>query len=101
MLTEDKEREYRNQYLNGELCGQIKEPLIGQKYISEPFLLHGKHKFDIRVNVLIASTNPLIVYIHDGLLRVSLLEYDESSKDVTNFLWTDPDHCNIEKRSSN
>jgi hypothetical protein len=30
--------------------------------------------------MVIASTNPLIVYYHDGFLRLSLYEYDPNSK---------------------
>ena len=34
------------------------------------------YKFDFRVFMLVASSNPLIAYYHDGFLRVSDLEYD-------------------------
>ena len=32
--------------------------------------------------MLIASTDPLIVYYHDGFLRVTILKFDINSKEV-------------------
>ena len=59
-----------------------------QKYVHRPLLLNGR-KFDFRMFMLIASTNPLIAYYHDGGLRVSLVPYDIQSNDkkslLTNF----------------
>jgi len=52
-----------------------------QKYISNPSLING-HKYDFRVYLLIASTDPLILYYHDGFLRVSILKFDRNSKEV-------------------
>lgn len=53
---------------------------MAQKYISNPDLIEG-HKYDFRIYILIASTDPLIVYYHDGFLRVSIPIYDKDSKD--------------------
>ena len=47
----------------------IKEPLLIQKYIQNPFLIKN-HKFDMRLYVLITSFDPLTVYLYgDGLVR--------------------------------
>jgi len=74
--VDDKEEKYiRELYQNGELCGQIRDNNLMQYYISNPLLLNGR-KFDFRLYMLIASVNPFIVYYHDGLLRVSLTDYD-------------------------
>ena len=62
-------------YSHGELCGQVLENNLMQYYIYNPLLLNGR-KFDFRVFMLIASVNPFIVYYHDGLLRVSLSQYN-------------------------
>jgi hypothetical protein len=32
--------------------------------------------------MLIASTDPLIVFYHDGFIRMSMVKYDKNSKDV-------------------
>ena len=58
-----------------------------QRYISKPLLLDG-HKFDFRIYMLIASTNPLQLFYHDGFLRVSLLQYDENSTVVSSYAIT-------------
>jgi len=68
----------REHYENGKLCGERDEPMQMQRYVANPLLLYG-HKFDFRVYMLIASTDPLIVYYHDGFLKVSLHEYNSSS----------------------
>jgi len=48
-------------------------------------LLEGR-KFDFRVYMLIASTNPMISYFHDGYLRISLSDYDPNSKEKNTFV---------------
>ena len=58
----------------------MKDTIQMQRYINNPILAYG-HKLDFRVHMLIASVNPLIVYYHDGFIRVSLQEYDLESKD--------------------
>ena len=74
-VNDNEEKYIRELYQNGRLCGKIKENNLMQYYVHNPLLLYGK-KFDFRLYMLIASTNPFIVYYHDGLLRVSLTPYD-------------------------
>jgi hypothetical protein len=73
------EKKLRRQYRNGQLCGKIEADYQMQKYIQDPLLLY-KHKFDFRVYMLVVSTNPLIVYYHDGFLKLSLHEYKPNSQ---------------------
>jgi hypothetical protein len=77
----------RRKYENGQLCGEVMDNLLAQKYVSNPDLIEG-HKYDFRIYLLIASTDPLIVYYHDGFLRLSMLKYDKFSDDVKNFLFS-------------
>lgn len=79
-VDEEEETELRKMYQDGDLCGKIERNYIIQTFVHNPLLLNG-HKFDFRIYMLIASTNPLIVYYHDGFLRLSLHPYDITSKD--------------------
>lgn len=79
-VTPEEETYLRNFYDNGTKCGEIKDYFLIQNYIHNPLLLNG-HKFDFRIYMLIASTNPLIAYYHDGFLRVTLANYDSKSDD--------------------
>jgi len=65
-------------YQNGTLCGEIQDDNLMQYSVHNPLLLNGR-KFDFRIYMLIASVNPKIVYYHDGLLRVSLSNYDPNN----------------------
>ena len=58
---------------------------IIQHYIKHPLLIHGK-KFDIRVYMLIASSNPYFVFYHHGYLRRSIVGYNADSTDKGVFL---------------
>ena len=75
-----EEESLRKTYENGNLCGNITKNFIVQNYVHNPLLLNG-HKFDFRMYMLIASTNPLMAYYHDGFLRVTLAKYDASSSE--------------------
>eukprot|EP00331_Platyophrya_macrostoma_P001747 CAMPEP_0176421250 /NCGR_PEP_ID=MMETSP0127-20121128/9062_1 /TAXON_ID=938130 /ORGANISM="Platyophrya macrostoma, Strain WH" /LENGTH=699 /DNA_ID=CAMNT_0017801945 /DNA_START=20 /DNA_END=2119 /DNA_ORIENTATION=- len=80
LFDADKQKEVRTEYQNGKKCGMISNSLIAQKYVADPLTLDG-HKFDFRIYMLIASTNPLIVFYHDGFLRLSLQYYNKTSTD--------------------
>jgi len=81
-IFDKNETEYwKEVYDNGNTCGADNRSIIAQTYITNPLLLDKNNKFDFRVYMLVASTNPLIVYYHDGFLRVSLETYDKHSSD--------------------
>jgi ribosomal protein S18 len=75
------EVELKEKYDKGAKCGKLKEHVVMQQYVNNPLLLHGR-KFDFRMYMLVASTNPLIAYYHDGYMRVSLANYDKNSEDL-------------------
>ncbi len=79
-VTDEEEAELRRVYANGIKCGEITKNYIIQHYVHNPLLLEG-HKFDFRMYMLIASTNPVMAYYHDGFLRVTLADYDANSVD--------------------
>ena len=84
-VTEEEEAELRRDYGNGTMCGQVGKNYIIQNYVHNPLLLNG-NKFDFRMYLLVASTNPMIAYYHDGFLRVALAKYDIQSNDKKTFL---------------
>jgi len=79
-VTQEEENDLRKLYRNGKDCGKVEKSYIIQHYIHNPILLNGR-KFDFRIYLLVASTNPLIAFYHDGFLRVTLASYDVSSGD--------------------
>jgi exonuclease VII small subunit len=81
LLDKNETERRKAEYDNGNKCGIETKSLIAQTYITNPLLLNLDNKFDFRVYMLIASTNPLIVYYHDGFLRVSLHSYNKHSED--------------------
>jgi len=81
IFDKNETEHWKGFYDNGNRCGLENKSLIAQTYITNPLLLDKNNKFDFRVYMLVASTNPLIVYYHDGFLRVSLEFYDKNSND--------------------
>ena len=79
-IDEVEEKDIRTIWRNGTLCGKVKKNYIVQTFVHNPLLVEG-HKFDFRIYMLIASTNPMILYYHDGFLRVSVHKYDINSTD--------------------
>ncbi|XP_071623300.1 inactive polyglycylase TTLL10 isoform X2 [Heliangelus exortis] len=55
---------------------------IVQRYIQQPLLLEGK-KFDVRSYLLIACTAPFLLFYAQGYLRLSCVNYDATSDDLT------------------
>jgi len=86
LLDKNQSLSLKRLYNNGKACGVNKRSLIAQTYVTNPLLLDFNNKFDFRVYMLIASTNPLIAYYHDGFLRVSLYPYDKQSNDRSTHL---------------
>jgi len=78
MFDDAQEEMVRQAYQNGSECGKNQSSTVMQRYIGNPLLLLG-HKFDFRIYMLIASTNPMILYYHYGFLRLSLHRYDPDS----------------------
>jgi len=79
-VNDDEEADIRAIYANGAKCGIVKKNYIIQDYVANPLLLNGR-KFDFRMYLLVASSNPLMAFYHDGFLRVSLSSYDVNSDD--------------------
>lgn len=56
-----------------------------QEYIARPLLIH-RSKFDVRVYMFVASTQPWIVFYREGYLRRSLHPYNPEAKDRAVYL---------------
>ena len=82
LLDKEETDWVNNEYESGHTCGKDKNSLLAQTYIANPLLLDLNNKFDFRVYMLIASTNPLIVYYHDGFVKTSLYAYEKNSTEV-------------------
>uniref|UniRef100_A0ACB8EEH1 Uncharacterized protein n=1 Tax=Sphaerodactylus townsendi TaxID=933632 RepID=A0ACB8EEH1_9SAUR len=64
---------------------RIPQPRIVQRYIDRPLLLVGK-KFDVRSYLLIACTVPYMLFFGHGYVRLTCLNYDPASNDLTSHL---------------
>jgi len=88
-LNEKEEADLRVLYNGGELCGRNANNTVIQYAVYNPQLLEGR-KFDFRTFLLIASSNPMIAYFHDGYLRMALFPYDVKSTEIGTFLPNSP-----------
>lgn len=81
IVTSEVADEILEEYQYGALCGKLEDHFIVQQYLDDPLLVNEK-KFDFRVYMLIASLDPLIIFYHDGFLRVSLIDYDAADTEA-------------------
>jgi tubulin polyglutamylase TTLL6/13 len=59
----------------------IGKKYVVQRYLSNPFLID-ELKFDLRIYVLLAGTDPLRLYIYkDGLTRFATKKYEEPTNE--------------------
>ncbi|NWH57010.1 TTL10 polyglycylase, partial [Geococcyx californianus] len=68
--------------LNKNMSYQAPQPQIVQRYIHQPLLLEGK-KFDVRSYLLIACTAPYVLFFAHGYVRLTCVNYDVASDDLT------------------
>jgi hypothetical protein len=59
----------RRKYANGKLCGEIIDDIIVQFRLPNQLVLQ-KHHLSVFAYVLVASTDPLIVYYQDGYVEM-------------------------------
>jgi len=60
---------FRKQFSDGSKCGQKKTPILIQEF-NNPRMINTTHFILLRTYMLVASTNPTIVYYHDGFWTV-------------------------------
>jgi len=84
-VSDSEEKKIQNLYKNGSACGSVKDNNLIQ-YNVHNLLLVQNRKFGFRSFLLVASTNPLIAYYHDGYARLSLNSYNAKSNDTSTFV---------------
>ncbi|KFW11256.1 Inactive polyglycylase TTLL10, partial [Fulmarus glacialis] len=68
--------------LNKRVPYQASQARIVQRYIHQPLLLEGK-KFDVRSYLLVACTAPYVLFFAQGYVRLTCVNYDAASDDLT------------------
>ncbi|XP_009323540.1 PREDICTED: inactive polyglycylase TTLL10 [Pygoscelis adeliae] len=68
--------------LNKRVPYKAPQARIVQRYIHRPLLLEGK-KFDVRSYLLIACTAPYVLFFAQGYVRLTCVNYDAASDDLT------------------
>lgn len=71
-----------------EHVSNLEEPSVVQEYLNQPYLIDGL-KFDMRVYVLVMSSEPLKIFMHkEGLVRFATQKYKplnlDSNKETLN-----------------
>ena len=86
VVNQTEEDSLRDLYANGALCGKINRNYLMQEMVMNPLLLNG-HKFDFRVFMLVASTNPTMVYFYrHAVVWASTSKYGENTADKAGFI---------------
>ncbi|NXY49677.1 TTL10 polyglycylase, partial [Ceuthmochares aereus] len=67
---------------NKNMSDKAPQARIVQRYIEKPLLLEGK-KFDVRSYLLIACTAPYVLFFAQGYVRLTCVNYDVASDDLT------------------
>jgi len=75
------------------------ETIILQEYITKPLLFKGHYKFDLRMYVLTASTNPTVVFYHQGKMRICGVKYNDDYSE--NSKWGHITNCKIQREHEN
>ncbi|KAL4492542.1 hypothetical protein ABPG72_007655 [Tetrahymena utriculariae] len=89
LFTSKLREETMQKYDKGSKCGEILDKIIAQKYISNPLKYEG-YKLELRIYFLIASTNPLIIYVQkQNFLKKCQLPFDIQSTERASHI------CNI------
>jgi len=77
LVDQEYEEKLQEMYKNGKLCGQVQNNYVIEKFISNPLLVKDK-RFILKSFMLIASSNPMIVFYHDGLTKISDKKYQKN-----------------------
>jgi len=83
LLDDSKTAILRKLYNDGMACGLKNKEILIQKYVSNPLLLDQQNRFDLKAFMLVGSTHPLLVFYHDGYLRVSSRTFNKSDDRVS------------------